>query len=90
MKVPRIYHGFDLNQFRVAGGIPGFHRDPSLGGDFVAMDNSALLTDLYQLRMGQSYHALGMDGTAVSDFIVRRLPEVRRFLVAAGLEQVLD
>lgn len=54
------------------------------------MDNSALLTDLYQLRMGQSYHALGMDGTAVSDFIVRRLPEVRRFLVAAGLEQVLD
>lgn len=54
------------------------------------MDNSALLTDLYELHMMQSYHALGMHGTAVFDFIVRRLPAGRNFLVAAGLEQVLD
>lgn len=54
------------------------------------MDDSALLTDLYELHMAQSYHALGMQGTAVFDFIVRRLPAGRNFLVAAGLEQVLD
>lgn len=54
------------------------------------MDNSALLTDLYELHMMQSYHALGMQGTAVFDFIVRRLPEGRNFLVAAGVEEVLD
>ena len=54
------------------------------------MDNSALLTDLYELHMLQSYHALDMRGTAVFDFIVRKLPEGRNFLVAAGLEQLLD
>lgn len=54
------------------------------------MDNDALLTDLYQLHMMQAYQALGMRGTAVFEFFVRRLPEGRNFLVAAGLEQVLD
>jgi nicotinate phosphoribosyltransferase len=54
------------------------------------MDNDALLTDLYELHMMQAYRALGMEGTAVFDLIVRRLPERRNFLVAAGLEQVLD
>lgn len=53
------------------------------------MDNDALLTDLYELHMMQAYQALGMDDTAVFDLIVRRLPEGRNFLVAAGLEQVL-
>jgi len=52
--------------------------------------DSALLTDLYQLHMLQSYHALEMEGTAVFDFAVRRLPEGRNFLVVAGLEEVLD
>lgn len=54
------------------------------------MIDSALLTDLYELHMLQSYHALGMEGTAVFDFTVRRLPEGRNFLVAAGVEDVLD
>jgi nicotinate phosphoribosyltransferase len=51
---------------------------------------SALLTDLYELTMLQSYHLRGMRGTAVFEFFVRELPPERRFLVAAGLEQALD
>ncbi|MCL4682436.1 MAG: nicotinate phosphoribosyltransferase [Rhodocyclaceae bacterium] len=52
--------------------------------------NSALLTDLYQLTMLQVYHDRGMNGTAVFEFFVRKMPEHRNFLLAAGLEQVLD
>jgi len=55
-----------------------------------AVSGSALLTDLYELHMLRSYHALGMHGTAVFDFTVRTLPPSRNFLVAAGLENVLD
>src|SRR5574337_587989 len=40
--------------------------------------------------MLQAYHAEGMNGTAVFEFFVRKLPQQRNFLVAAGLEQVLD
>lgn len=50
----------------------------------------ALLTDLYQLTMLQAYHDQGMDGTAVFEFFVRKLPECRNFLMAAGLDQVLE
>lgn len=53
------------------------------------MADPALLTDLYELHMMQSYHAQGMDATAVFDFIVRTLPPGRNFLVAAGLDDVL-
>jgi nicotinate phosphoribosyltransferase len=51
---------------------------------------SVLLTDLYELTMLQSYHRGGMDGVAVFEFFVRALPPERGFLVAAGLEQVLE
>lgn len=51
---------------------------------------SALLTDLYELTMAQAYLEQGMDGTAVFEFFVRKLPAHRNFFVAAGLEQVLD
>lgn len=50
----------------------------------------ALLTDLYQLTMVTAYQALGMERTASFEFFVRQLPPARGFLVAAGLEQVLD
>ncbi|MGD2129533.1 MAG: nicotinate phosphoribosyltransferase [Lysobacterales bacterium] len=50
----------------------------------------ALLTDLYQLTMMQAYYEHGLEDTAVFEFFVRRLPENRGFLLAAGLEQVLD
>ena len=51
---------------------------------------NALLTDLYQLTMLHAYFRGGMDATAVFEFFVRRLPAGRGFLLAAGLEQVLD
>lgn len=50
---------------------------------------SLFLTDLYQLTMAQAYLDQGMEGTAVFEFFVRKLPLHRNFLLAAGLEQVL-
>jgi nicotinate phosphoribosyltransferase len=52
--------------------------------------SSGLLTDLYQLSMVQAYVEQEMMNTAVFEFFVRRLPAQRGFLMAAGLEQVLD
>ena len=52
-------------------------------------ETSFLLTDLYQLAMMQAYQEAGETGAAVFEFFVRRLPEKRNFLVAAGLEQAL-
>ena len=51
--------------------------------------SSLLLTDLYELNMLDAYLQTGMTETAVFEFFVRRLPESRGFLVAAGLEQAL-
>ena len=51
---------------------------------------SALVTDLYELTMAQAYLEQGMDEPAVFEFFVRKLPTHRNFLMAAGLEQVLD
>lgn len=50
---------------------------------------SALLADLYELTMLQAYFSRGMDDTAVFEFFVRRLPDGRNFLMAAGLAQVI-
>ncbi|MDE2607655.1 MAG: nicotinate phosphoribosyltransferase [Burkholderiales bacterium] len=51
---------------------------------------SVLLTDLYQLSMLQAYHDAGMAGPASFELFSRRLPPGRDFLLAAGLEQVLQ
>lgn len=51
---------------------------------------SVLLTDLYQLTMVQAYVEQDMVEPAVFEFFVRRLPPRRHFLLAAGLEQVLE
>lgn len=51
---------------------------------------SSLLTDLYQFTMLQGYLDQHMDEVAVYEFFVRKLPDNRNFLVAAGLESVLD
>lgn len=51
-------------------------------------NSSALLTDLYQLTMLQSYFEHGMEETAVFEFFIRK-PKKRNFYVAAGLEQAL-
>lgn len=52
--------------------------------------DGTLLTDLYQLTMLQAYHERGMDESAVFEFFVRDLPPGRGFLIAAGLEQLLQ
>jgi len=52
--------------------------------------SSALMTDLYQLTMMDCYYRLGMERPAVFEFFVRRLPDRRNFLIACGLEQILD
>ena len=49
-----------------------------------------LLTDLYQLNMAQAYLDAGLTDTAVFDFYVRDLPNLRNFVLTAGQEQVLD
>lgn len=56
----------------------------------MTLETSALLTDLYQLAMLQTYHAERMQETAVFDLFARRLPPERGFLLAAGLEQAID
>jgi nicotinate phosphoribosyltransferase len=72
----------------------------SLGPDPLAAQNprragdpgaSALLTDLYELTMLQTYCEHGMTDTAVFEFFFRRPPRgARNFLIAAGLEQLLE
>ena len=51
---------------------------------------TALLTDFYQLTMLQAYVQEPLEGEAVFELFVRRLPPGRNFLVAAGLAQALD
>jgi nicotinate phosphoribosyltransferase len=51
---------------------------------------SPLLTDLYQFTMLQGYLRQGMRGRAAFEFFVRKLPPARNFLVAAGLDTLLD
>jgi len=57
---------------------------PSLGNP------PALLIDLYELTMAQSYLAEGMQATATFSLFVRSLPPNRSYLVAAGLPDVVS
>ncbi|MFN4219093.1 MAG: nicotinate phosphoribosyltransferase [Candidatus Bipolaricaulia bacterium] len=50
----------------------------------------ALFTDLYELTMAQAYLAEGLTDHAVFSLFVRRLPPQRNFLIACGLEAVLE
>ena len=51
---------------------------------------NALLTDLYELNMVASYLRRHMNGMATFSLFVRRLPVMRGFIVAAGVESCLD
>jgi nicotinate phosphoribosyltransferase len=52
---------------------------------------SALNTDLYELTMAAGYFAAGKSqDIATFELSVRRLPEKRNFLVAAGLQQAVE
>jgi len=75
------------------GSSPGTldaEREARLRHHGLARPDSLLLTDLYQLNMMQAYLDAGMTGTAVFELFVRKLPSRRGFLVAAGLEQVVE
>jgi nicotinate phosphoribosyltransferase len=50
---------------------------------------TALLTDLYELTMAQSYLEHSKTGTAVFSLFCRTLPGERNFLVACGLETLV-
>lgn len=50
----------------------------------------ALLTDLYELTMAQAYWREGKQGNAVFSLACRSLPECRNYIVACGLDDVLD
>ncbi|WP_420428336.1 nicotinate phosphoribosyltransferase [Algiphilus sp.] len=49
-----------------------------------------LFTDLYELSMLQAYHAEGMNQEAVFSLSVRQLPPQRNYLIACGLDTVLE
>ena len=53
------------------------------------MESTALIMDLYELAMTQSYLEHRKTGNAVFSLFVRRLPENRNFLVACGLETLM-
>jgi len=61
----------------------------SPGFGYVTPDNVALLTDLYELAMADSYHRQGMNDRATFALFVRSLPPGRAFLVSAGLDTAL-
>jgi nicotinate phosphoribosyltransferase len=54
------------------------------------IDNSLLLTDLYQLSMMEVYARHDMRQTAVFELFVRKLPARRGFLMMAGLAQLVQ
>jgi nicotinate phosphoribosyltransferase len=56
----------------------------------LTVDTAALLTDLYELTMAATFFREGVTGEATFSVFVRRLPPGRGFLVAAGLEDVLE
>ena len=54
------------------------------------MEDTALLTDLYELTMAAAYFENRHLGTATFELFVRRLAPRRGYLLAAGLEQALE
>lgn len=52
--------------------------------------HSALLTDLYELTMAAAYFENNFRAKASFELFIRSLPPERNYLLAAGLEQVLD
>ncbi|MGH2405396.1 MAG: nicotinate phosphoribosyltransferase [bacterium] len=56
---------------------------------YVGPSNVALLTDLYELTMSDSYFRHGMNERATFALFVRALPPGRAFLVSAGMDTAL-
>jgi len=76
------------------GGFPRGRRARKARGAFVSgpllTREAALFTDLYEITMAASYFREGMHGPATFSLFARKLPQERSFLVAAGLEDVLN
>jgi len=53
-------------------------------------NETPLVTDLYELTMAASYFQIGFNGPACFSMSARKLPAHRGFLVAAGLERLLE
>jgi nicotinate phosphoribosyltransferase len=53
-------------------------------------DNLALLTDLYQLTMAQSYFRERKSGLATFSLFIRSYPPQRGYFIAAGLRDVIE
>lgn len=53
------------------------------------LEQSPLLTDLYELTMLQTYYEHGMTGESVFELFMRKTPN-RHFFVAAGMETAAD
>ncbi len=53
-------------------------------------DEAPLMIDLYELTMAASYFALGYNQPSCFYLSVRRMPSKRGFLVAAGIDRVLE
>lgn len=54
------------------------------------LHDAGLFTDLYEIAMAASYFREGMHGPATFSLFARKLPPGRAFLIAAGLEDVLN
>jgi nicotinate phosphoribosyltransferase len=52
--------------------------------------HSGLLTDLYELTMAAGYLQTRFEARATFELFARNLPPRRNYLVAAGLEPVLE
>ena len=50
----------------------------------------ALLVDLYELTMAQSFFIYKKKNCATFDLFVRQLPKNRAYMVACGLEDILN
>jgi nicotinate phosphoribosyltransferase len=57
---------------------------------FLNNANICMATDLYQLTMAAGYFERGMNRKSTFELFVRNIPERRSYLIAAGLEQVVD
>ncbi len=55
-----------------------------------AQSDLPLLIDLYELTMAASYFQLGMHQSATFTLSVRRMPPRRGFLVAAGIDRLIE
>ena len=56
----------------------------------MSISSSALNTDFYQLTMSAVYHACNMNQNATFSLFAHKLPPQRGYIVAVGLELVLD